>query len=84
MSVPAPPPVSAPRRAVRSFWILGLLAVVAMGALSAALTAQPGPLTGLIVAGAGLVLVAALTLAARVLLALERARHAPGDPTVLR
>ena len=63
------------RRAQRSFWVLTGLALLAMGTLSTALAAAPGPMTGLLVIVAGTALVAALGLAARVLLALERSRH---------
>ena len=61
-------------RAHRSFWILVGLAVLMAGTLSASLGAAPSPLTGLSVAVSGLVLVACLALAARVMLALQRAR----------
>ena len=60
------------RRARRSFWVLLLLAVLAAGSLSSALEAAAGPLTGLRVAGSGVVLVAAVILAARVLAVSER------------
>ncbi len=68
------------RRARRAFWTLTAVALLAMGALSSALAATPGPLTGVFVMGAGTVLVLALGLAARVLLALERARAAGRPP----
>ena len=60
------------RQARRSFWLLLLVAVLAAGSLSSALEAAPGPLTGLRVAGSGVVLVAAVILAARVLALSER------------
>lgn len=63
------------RRALRWFWVLTLLSVAATGCLSAALAAPAGPLTGLWFALSGLVLLAALSLAARVMIALERARR---------
>jgi hypothetical protein len=46
-----------------------------MGALSTALKAHPSPATGAAVAVSGAVLAVALTLAARVLLALDHARR---------
>jgi hypothetical protein len=49
-----------------TFWVLMTLAVVAMGVLSAALQARPGPPTGLVVAGSGTVLVTASALALRI------------------
>ena len=64
------------RHARRSFWVLVLVAVLASGSLSAALASDPGPLVGLRVAGSGLVLVASIALAARVMAALDRA-HRP-------
>ena len=66
------PPAS--RRARRSFWLLVTLAVLAAGVLTSALSAAPGPITGLRVAASGVVLIAALTLATRLMAALERAR----------
>lgn len=68
------------RDAIRAFWTLTVVALLAMGTLSAALTAAPSPSTGLLVAVAGVVLIVALALAARVLLAVERAREKPGLP----
>lgn len=62
------------RRAQRSFWLLVAVAVLAIGALSSALAAQPSPLTGVGVAASGLILIASLAFAARVQVALERAR----------
>ena len=62
-----------PRRAVRSLWILVVVAVMASGSLSAALTAGPGALTGVRVAMSGLILAMSVALAAGVLFALERA-----------
>lgn len=66
---------SALRRARWSFWILVGVAVLAAGSLNAGLGAQPSPLTGLRVAASGMVLIGALALAARVMVALERARR---------
>lgn len=62
-------------RAHRSFWLLVGVAVLATGALSSALTAQPSPLTGIRVAASGLILVTSLALTGRVMIALERARR---------
>jgi len=67
------PPAS--NRARRSFWLLVAVAVLAAGALTSALSAAPGPITGLRVAASGVLLVAALTLATRVMVALERTRR---------
>lgn len=67
---------SAPsRRAVRSLWALVLLAVLASGSLSSALTDRPAPLAGIRVAVSGLVLAACVALATRVMIALERSRR---------
>lgn len=66
------------RRALRSFWILVGVAVLAAGSLSAGLAAQPSSVTGLRVAGSGIVLVGALTLAARILVGVERVRRRVG------
>jgi len=65
---------AAMRRARRSFWILVVVSVLAAGALSGALRDEPAPTTGLRVAASGLVLVVSVALAARVLLAVDRAR----------
>ncbi len=54
------------RRVMWRFWTLLAVAVVAMGVLSAALQARPGPGTGLVVAASGAVLVAASGLALRI------------------
>lgn len=73
-------PATAPfRRARRWFWSLVLTAVLAMGALYAALGARPGPVTGLAVAVTSLVLIAATTQATRLVLALDRARRSAGE-----
>ena len=63
------------RRARRSFWILLLASVLAAGSLSNALAAEPGQTTGMRVAISGFVLVVAMTLAARAMIALERAHR---------
>ena len=63
------------RTARRSFWVLTLVAMAATGSLSAALAAAPSARTGVWVAASGLVLTAAVTLAARVMVASERARR---------
>ncbi len=62
-------------RARLSFWLLIVVAVLAIGSLSSALGAPAGPVTGLRVAVSGVVLIAALTLSSRVLIALDRARR---------
>ena len=59
----------------RSFWILVVVAVLATGSLRSAFKAAPSPLTGLRVAASGLVMIASLTLATRVMIAVERARR---------
>jgi hypothetical protein len=64
------------RRARRSFWMMVLVSVLAAGALSDALAADPSPATGLLVAGTGLVLIASIALAARILHAVDRAASA--------
>lgn len=60
-------------RAHRSFWILIAVAVLAGGVLTKALSASPSPLTGVRVAVSGLIALGALTLAVRVMIAIERA-----------
>lgn len=62
-------------RARKAFWTLVLVAVLATGALSVALRARPNPAAGATVAISGLVLAIALTLATRILLALDHARR---------
>lgn len=59
----------------RSFWILVALAVLATGALTSAIEAPPGPITGLRVAASALVATASLALATRVLIVLEGSRR---------
>ena len=63
------------RRASRSLWVLLGIGVLASGSLNAALSADTGPFTGARVAASGLVLVASVVLAARVMFAIERARR---------
>jgi hypothetical protein len=58
-------------RARRWFWVLTTVATLAMGALYRALQSPPGATTGLAVLLSGLVLAAASTQAARILLALN-------------
>lgn len=64
------------RRAQRSFWLLVVLAALAMGVLSTAVTSAPSPGAALTVTTAGAILAGALALATRVLVALDRARRA--------
>lgn len=64
------------RRARAAFWTLVGIAALSMGALSSGLTREPGPLTGLLVATSGAVVVVSLALAARVMIAVDRARRA--------
>ena len=71
----APDRMQSVRRARISFWILVLASVLAAGALGSALRDDPAPMTGLRVAVSGLVLVVAVTLATRILLAFDRARR---------
>ena len=66
------------QRARRSFWVLTVIAVAATGSVSAALAAGNGALTGLRVAVSGMVLVVAVTLAARIMVVLDRARRRGG------
>ena len=63
------------RRPRRTFWVLALVAVAAAGSVSAALDAPAGTVTALRVAVSGLVLIVTSVLAARVMIALERARR---------
>jgi hypothetical protein len=66
--------ISADRRARRSFWILVVVAALATGVLGRAIIAPPSPFAGLRVAISGLILAASLSLAVRVMLAIDRAR----------
>ncbi len=63
------------RRARHAFWALVGVGALAAGSLSSSLEATASPGTGLRVAASGLVLIAAVGLAARVLFALDRARR---------
>lgn len=63
------------KRARRSFWTLFVVAALAMGSLSTALTSRPGPATGAAVAASGAVLVVAGVLALRILRHLETTRR---------
>ena len=56
-------------RARHWLWRLTAVAIVATGVLSHALTADPGPITGLEVASSGLVLTLSLAMATRILIA---------------
>ena len=69
------PPTDPTRRARRIFWVLVALGALAAGSLSSSLGAAASPGTGLRVAASGLILIAAVGLAARVLFALEHARR---------
>ncbi len=62
------------RRARRTFWVLTATAVIATGSLSGALTARPGPITGLRFAASAFVVLIALVLMTRILAALPRPR----------
>ena len=71
---------TSPRRARRALWLLILVASLATGVLTGSLGATPGPLVGLRVAVSGLVIVVALTLAVRVMVALDGARRGATTP----
>ena len=73
---------AATRRARRFFWILVVVSVLASGTLSDALSDEPAPTTGLRVAASGLVLVVSVALAARILLAIDRARTRARHPVL--
>lgn len=66
------------QRVRRTFQALMAVAILATGALSKALTAEPGPATGLAVAGSALLLVASGALALRILVVVAR-RAATAD-----
>ena len=74
------PPASPLRRAHRSLWVLIAVSILASGGLSAAVSAPPTPTTGMWFAFSAVVLVVAGFLAARVVVALERARRAARPP----
>lgn len=63
-------------RVRRTFWALVVVAIVATGALSRALAAEPGPAAGLGVAGSALLLATSALLARRILLVVGR--HSAG------
>ena len=73
-------PVSPLRQARRSFWFLLAVSVLSAGSLSSALAAAPSPRTGLRVVASGLILITSVLLAARVLLAIDRAVRHNRDP----
>lgn len=66
-------------RVRRTFWLLVTVAVVATGVLSRSLTARPGPATGAAVALAGLVALAAVGMAVRILVVTGRAGRGGPD-----
>jgi hypothetical protein len=53
----------------RTFWVLIVIGVVSAGALSTALSSEPGPATGVAVAGSAVLLGASAFLSLRMLLA---------------
>ena len=63
-------------RTRRTFWALLVVAILASGALSRTLTAEPGPAAGLGVAASALLLAISGSLALRILVVAER--HAAG------
>lgn len=67
-------------RARRWFWAMTVVAILATGALSHALTAEPGAMTGVQVVGSGLVLAVSGALATRLLLALSGTPKRPRWP----
>jgi hypothetical protein len=62
------------------FWSLLLVAVLAAGSLNRAVTAKPSTRTGALVAVGGVILLVSLVLAARILIAAERARRPARSP----
>lgn len=71
------------RRARRVFWICVAVAVVLTGALGAVARSSPGPLAGIAFGVLGILLVTAISLAVRLLLALTGrlpARGSDGRP----
>ena len=66
-------------RVRRTFWVLVAVAVVATGSLSRALGAHPSPATGVAVALAGLVALAAVGMAVRILVVTGRAGRGGPD-----
>ncbi len=63
------------KRARRWFWTLVVIAAMAMGALSTALTASAGPIAGAAVAVSSIVLVISAALALRILVRIEPSRR---------
>jgi hypothetical protein len=63
-----------------SLWILILVSVLMAGSVSAAAAAPPSPTAGVLFAFSAILLVASLTLAGRVTMALERARRLTRPP----
>ena len=63
------------RRARAAFWTLVGIASLFMGLLSSGLSRPPGPLTGLLVAASGGVVLVSVALAARIMITLDRARR---------
>ena len=72
---------TSPRRAHRSLLVLSTVSVLAAGGLSTAVSAPPSAAAGLAFALSALLLVAGTTLAARVVIALDRAKRAARAPT---
>ena len=60
------------KRVRRTFWTLAIVATVAIGFLSKGVTAEPGAGAAITVALSATVLVIALTLAARILMTVDR------------
>jgi len=67
-------------RTARSFWALVAIAALAMGTLSKAVVATPGPATGIAVALSATLLAVSLALAARILVRTERHPREPPAP----
>ena len=59
----------------RTLWTLTLIATLAAGSLSTSIQAPRGAVTGMRVLGSGLVLLATVSLATRVLVVVERKRQ---------
>lgn len=71
------------RRAHQSLSVLLIVSILAAGGVSAAIMADPSPMAGIGFAASAVLLAIAGTLAARVVIALERVRrmsHAPAKP----
>ncbi len=69
-----------PRRAMRSFWVLVVMAILLTGALSNALTRDPSPITGMVVALVGTLLALTVTQASRIMMAFGRTTNLGGGP----